>query len=975
MAETLPVRTEQAIVALPEALRALARERTVAVLRAAPTANQPAIEAAAGTLACVVALSDFIARAIAADPALLPDLVASGDLNRGNDPQALSARARAAVAGAADENTLKRALRRLRRREMLRIAWRDLGGLADLNETLAMLSALADACVGVGVDHLTDSLRAECGVPRVPDGTEAKFVVLALGKLGGGELNFSSDIDLMFAYSDDGETGGSGASRPLSNHEFFLRLGQRLIAVLNDITEDGFVFRVDMRLRPHGASGPLAMSFDAMELYYQTHGREWERYALIKARAIAGDIGAGDALIALLQPFVFRRYLDYGAIEAIHELKQKIESELRRRGIESNIKLGPGGIREIEFIGQALQLVRGGREPALRARAIRPVLALLGERKLLPPEAVAELDAAYVFLRNAENRLQMQDDRQTHVLPDDPLARSRLAAAMGFDDWTTFTAALARHMHAVHARFEALFASPRAALPDDPLAGAWHTPGDAASATAALANAGFRDPPAALQRLAHLREGGSLRALSADGRVQLDRLMPHLIAAAARTPDADVALARLTRVIEAIGRRPAYFALLSSHPLALSQLARLLAASHSITDWLAQHPILLDELVDTGALYAPVTRAGLAHELERLIAALPAEDLGARMDRMREFRQAQTLRTAACHLDARLDVEGVCGRLSDLAEVMVAGALTVAGAEHERAHGRPRCADMTDREPGFAVIAYGKLGSRELGYGADLDMIFLYEDCDDPDRSGGQSDGTRPLPNETWFARLAQRIIHVLTTRTAAGLLYPVDMRLRPNGASGLLVTSLSAFRRYQFEQAWTWEQQALIRARAVAGDTGVAGHFESVRAAVLVRPRDADALATEVRAMRARMRDARQPAPAGLFDIKHDAGGLIDIEFMVQYLVLRCAARHTEILAARGSVALLGALAVAGELSAAHTQVLTDAYRHYLSLDLRQKLGEASPDASRTVPLEAAGAHPAQVRKLWQTILNDRGT
>jgi glutamate-ammonia-ligase adenylyltransferase len=979
MPEFLPENAAQAVAALPESLREQAETRLRECLQGCSAHARPAAEAVAGSLARVLALSDFFARSLAADATLLPSLVESGDLLHGDRSAALRLRLDAAMRDAHDDAALKRGLRRFRRREMARIVWRDLGGLADLDETLAMLSALADACVAVAVERVSAALRAEYGIPRAPGGEEAGFVVLALGKLGGGELNFSSDIDLIFAYTADGEIAGR---RALSNHEFFLRLGQRLIAVLNDATEDGFVFRVDMRLRPDGASGPLALSADAMESYYQTHGREWERYAFVKARAIGGDLAAGERLLARLMPFVYRRYLDYSAIEAIHDLKQKIEQELRRKGIEANIKLGPGGIREIEFIGQAFQLVRGGREPELRVRAIREVLARLAERGVLSRAEATELDAAYVFLRNAENRLQMQDDRQTHELPDSPDARVRLATAMGFADWPAFVAQLGRHMRAVHARFEGVFSGPQhAALADDPLARVWGGSMDTASALSALAAAGYRDANAALTLLQALRDGASLRGLSPDGRTRLDRLMPHLIAAAGETDAPDAALARLIRLIEAIGRRPAYFSLLAGNPLALSQLARLASASASIAAWLTSHPILLDELVDPAALYAPWDRARVAGELARILASIPAEDLSTRMDRMREFRQAQTLRCAAADIAGRIGADEVSARLTDLAEIVVAAALEVARAEQVRAHGRPMCvngerseagfADGTEaraarqgwRGCGFAIIGYGKLGSRELGYGADLDMIFLYEDCE-----GGQSDGTRSLPNEMYFARLAQRVIHILTTRTAAGELYPVDTRLRPNGASGLLVTGLSAFARYQRENAWTWEQQALIRARPIAGDAAIREGFERIRVEMLCRERDPAQLQRDVREMRARMRASRQPSPAGFFHVKHDPGGLIDIEFMVQYLALRAARRHPEILGQHGNIGLLHALSAAGELDGASAQALASAYRHYLSLDQRVKLGEANP----VVPMDAAGEHPAGVCAQWQALIGN---
>jgi glutamate-ammonia-ligase adenylyltransferase len=864
---------------------------------------------------------------------------------------------------------------------MVRIAWRDLAGWADLHEVMATLSALADACLEGALSKLHGWAVQKNGEPRGEhSGAPQSLVVLGLGKLGGQELNFSSDIDLIFAYPEEGDVQGRtsvargrtpGAtetvgSRALSNHEFFVRLGQSLIQVLNETTAEGFVFRVDMRLRPNGASGPLVLSFDAMEQYYQAHGRMWERYALIKARVTAGDPAAGAALLKLLHPFVFRKYLDYTAVEEIRGMKAAIHRELLRKGVESNIKLGPGGIREIEFIGQAFQLIRGGRDRALQTRQLMPVLAHLAAEGDLAPPAAKELRAAYEFLRNAEHRLQMIHDQQTQVLPTNDLDRWRVAMGLGFSDWAGFQAALKRHRQRAHEHFESVFVAPQGEAPpadEKGLHAVWAGVLDAAAAGAALERAGFTDTAAALNLLHGLREGAAYSALSAHGRERLDRLVPLLLGAAGLTPEPHITLARLVSLIEAIGRRSVYLALLVENPLALSQLVKLCSASEWIARYLSQHPILLDELMDAVSLYAPLTRADLQAELQSRLARLPGDDLEAQMEALREFHHGHVLRVAAVDVGGALEPEAIGRHLGHIAEVVVAQALTLAFENMASKHGRPTSVQEGETlYPGFAVIAYGKLGSLELGYTSDLDMIFLHgAECE-----GGMTDGERPVANEVFFARLAQRLIHVLTARIGGGILYEVDTRLRPSGRSGMLVTHPAAFREYQKSHAWAWEHQALIRARPIAGEAALSQAFETIRAEVLGQARDPETLRSEVAAMRRRMRAAQAPHDPGQIDLKHDPGGMIDVEFMVQYAVLRWAHDHPELIRHRGNIPLLEALKGCGLLAAAQADLLRDAYRCYLGAEQRLKLRELRP----LVAPSELGDFPAQVGALWREIL-----
>jgi glutamate-ammonia-ligase adenylyltransferase len=908
------------------------------------------------TLPRVFAVSDFVARSGVQQPALLQDLIVSGDLSRGYPSGELVRRVAQALAGVTDEPVLKARLRQLRRREMLRIAWRDLAGWADLDETMASLSEFADACVDGALASLHAWAVEKNGEPKGEHGGKPqRLVVLGLGKLGGQELNFSSDIDLIFAYPEDGETQ---SERTLSNHEFFIRLGQSLINVLNENTADGFVFRVDMRLRPNGASGPMALSFAAMEYYYQTHGRDWERYAFIKARVIAGDREAGAELLKTLKPFVYRKYLDYGTIESIRSMKGMIEREMTRKGMHGNIKLGRGGIREIEFLAQTQQLIHGGREPQLQERRLLSVLPRLVAAGHLNPGTGTALAQAYVFLRNVEHRLQMAADQQTQMLPTDETSQGQLAFASGFADLKTFADELERQRDAVHRHFSQLFhteAGPAEGLDAGGLAAVWQGTMDAETAKKILRDSGYTQPEEALNLVNALREGPMVSAFSTGARARMDRVAPLVLKAAAASDDPLTTLQRLVHLLEAVGRRTVYFALMSENPQVLTQLVRLGSASPWIAHWIAQHPILLDELLDP-SLYELPTPDALQDELRQRLAHIPEEDLELQMEVLREFRHGHVLRVAASDVGPGLAPEQTGAALAAVAESMVAAALELAARDLERKHGVPQCPDR-ETPPGFAVIGYGKLGSRELGYGSDLDMIFLYEGCEE-----GSTHGPRPLPNEAFFARLGQRLIHILTTRTPGGILYEVDMRLRPSGKSGPLVTSLAALREYQRSHAWTWEHQALVRARPVAGSPGLARDFAKVREEVLCLPREPAKLKAEVREMREKMAAAQAPHEAGQTDVKHDPGGIVDIEFMVQYWVLRWAHEHPGLTRHTENIHILEALRAEGLLEAERAELLTQAYRRYLSVEHRLKLMERGSLAN---PAEL-GDWPAKVRQVW---------
>lgn len=901
----------------------------------------------------VWAASAFVARLLQSGSVRL-DAALCADLQRGYGRAEWRRAADTGLRAVGDEDALARALRRWRNREMLRIAWRELAGWAPLEETLADTSRLAEACLE-GALACMETWHAERH-GRLPGGQ--RLVVLGMGKLGAGELNFSSDIDLIFAFPGGGESDGP---RPLAAEEYFTRLGRRLIQVLDARTADGFVFRVDMRLRPFGDSGPLAMSFDAMEQYYQQHGREWERYAFIKAAPVAGDREAGRELLEMLRPFVYRRYLDYGVFESLRDMKQRIMAEVQRRELEDNIKLGAGGIREIEFVGQVFQLIRGGREPRFRRREILPVLHLLEAEGLLGAGDAAALREAYVFLRRVENRLQMWDDRQTHDLPAEPAGRARLARSLGFTDWAACAAALERHRARVHAIFNDVVVVPRQQVRESEselLARAWSGSDEADEL---LRAGGYARPEAVRPVLERLRQAG--RPLGERGRRRLDELVPAALRAAAGTEAPELTFARLAEVLEAVMRRSSYLALLLENRSALAHLTRLCAASKYLTDLVARHPLLLDELIDPRIFQHPPDLARYGRDLEALFRRVEADDLERQMDALREFQQTAVMRVAAADIAGTLPLMRVSDHLTAIAEQIIARALSLSRQHLVARHGEPRCREGgRDRPADFVVVAYGKLGGIELGYGSDLDLVFLHDSAGEAQHT----DGARPLENSVFFMRLTQRLIHLLSTPTAAGVLYEVDTRLRPSGTAGLLVTSLDAFRRYHQEAAWTWEQQALLRARPVAGDIALGERFWALRAELLCRPREPARLAADVLAMRERMRRELGREAGTAFDVKQDPGGLTDLEFLVQYLVLRHAREYPDLVEYPDVIRFIDGLEIHGLLPAADCRALVDAYRDY-----RAHLHHRSLRDAEFPPPQEFAAHRERVRVLWRRLLD----
>ncbi|MCW8971771.1 MAG: bifunctional [glutamate--ammonia ligase]-adenylyl-L-tyrosine phosphorylase/[glutamate--ammonia-ligase] adenylyltransferase [Gammaproteobacteria bacterium] len=918
-----------------------------------------------GELLRVLALSDFVAQTLVREPALLTELMNSGDLHRQYDELHYRRVLGDRLEDCLNEAQLGELLRRYRRREMVRIAWRDLTGHADLVETTADLSNLADAAIDSALALLYRWHCEQWGTPHDADGVPQQLVVLGMGKLGAHELNFSSDVDLIFCYPEDGET--SDGRRSIANQEFFIKLSQALIRTLDSNTAYGFVFRVDMRLRPFGESSALAASFDAMEDYYQVHGREWERYAMIKARVVAGDKQAGAVLMKRLKPFVYRKYVDFGAFESLREMKAMIAREVKRKGMESNVKLGAGGIREVEFIGQAFQLIRGGREPTLQVRRILSVLEALRGFDLLPDFVVDELVTAYLFLRNTEHRLQEFAEQQTHLLPNDELGRQRLAFGMGYEEWSAFEKVLRGHMRRVHEHFEQVFAAPQtehAESDELDLTGVWQGTLDEEQALAALTRAGFAEAEETYRLLQRQHKSRAYLNMSTQGKIRMDQFIPLLLGAVGGTANPDRTLQRLLQVIEAIGRRSAYIALLVENPMALSQLVRLCAASPWIAHHLSHYPQLLDELLDPRSLYAPPQVDAIRNEVRQRLLHLDPEDLEAQMDVLRRVQQAAVLRVAAADVMEAVPLMVVSDHLTEIAEVMVEAAFDLAWRHLVARHGRPLCGDSRVCDTGFAVIGYGKMGGIELGYGSDLDLVFLHSE----ESSGRQTTGDKPIDNAVFYARLGQRMIHILNTRTPAGILYEVDTRLRPSGASGLLVSNIDAFADYQREHAWTWEHQALVRARFISGDAGIAEAFTQLRSEILSRQRDPAPLRREVREMREKMRSQLSKAETGKFDLKQDPGGIADIEFVVQYGVLVWAHEHPRLLQYSDNIRLLECFAECGLMAEADTALLCDAFRVYRRRAHHLTLQEQKAVVDETEFV----AEREGVTRLWRALMEE---
>jgi glutamate-ammonia-ligase adenylyltransferase len=906
----------------------------------------------------VVAASEFAASALIQDPGALAWAVGHLTSQPAHEANAEYERlaATAPTLGGAQE-----LLRRWRRREMLRIAWRDITAAASVPDTLRDVSMLADGCIRAASQAAARHLAPIFGVPRAAGGGESQLVVLGMGKLGGSELNFSSDVDLVFLFDGAGETDGP---RPIDNQDYFTRLGRELIRLLDARTQDGFVFRVDMRLRPFGDSGPLVVSLASLEDYLHHHGRDWERYAWVKARAIVGRTAYETANKEFVRPFVYRRYLDFGVFESLREMKTLIAREVARRDLEEDLKLGMGGIREIEFIVQSVQLVRGGSDHRLQCPSLLAVMPMLKGSKSLSGHEVSELTDAYLTLRKAENAVQMIRDEQQHSIPLEPRDRARVCVNLGVPDWAAAISRIDAARRSVTRQFEALLlGGPEEQRKTGEGALNW-LESESVDVALELAQGGFPAfaIPAVASQLELYRHAAPYRRLDEAGRRRLRVILHRLLNRAASHAAPATVVERVLRVLDSIGARSSYLALLKEQPPALDRLIDVCAISGFLSGQIAGFPLLLDELIDANAFDELPSRQGFVRELEARTERLPADDPERQVEALRTFQKVAVFSTALADLTGRLPLMRVSDRLTDIAELIVQCCMDLAWQQMTKIHGVPLCGESREagRPVKVAVAGYGKLGGWELGYGSDLDLVFLHDSTGEFQ----QTDGTRTVDNGVFFLRLGQRIVHLLTMHSAAGRLYEVDMRLRPNGKGGFLMTGIDAFEQYQHQEAWTWEHQALLRARAVGGDDGLCRRFEAVRRAVLCGSVRRDSLRKDVLEMRERMRRELSRNDPSQFDIKQDPGGIADIEFLVQYWVLGSAAEHPELVIHSDNIRQLEGLALAGIVAADTARWLEETYidyrtiLHHLSLEGGERVVEAGPHAGTR----------AKVREIWRT-------
>jgi [glutamine synthetase] adenylyltransferase / [glutamine synthetase]-adenylyl-L-tyrosine phosphorylase len=833
-------------------------------------------------LKTVLGLSDFIADSLIKQPELLAILYNSGLLVSGERTKLLQEELENNLKATNDESQLHKVLRQFRRKHMVIIAWRELLGQATLEESFKHISFLADQLILQSMNWLYEKQCSEQGTPFNTEGVKQTLYIFAMGKLGGKELNFSSDIDLILTYPEHGET--KGGRRIIANQPFFIKLGQRLIAALHQITEDGFVYRVDMRLRPFGDSGPLVTSFASIEDYYQSHGREWERYAMVKARVIGEEGDYKKELESMLRPFVYRRYIDFSAIESLRKMKAMISAEVRRKGLKDNIKLGTGGIREIEFIAQAFQLIHGGQTLELQCKGLQETLTVIADIDALPEERVKCLLDSYHFLRRVENILQQIGDQQTQTLPTSDLDKCRLIKVMGFNDWDSFYQTLNRVMKNVHDEFNWVIGdSDDDKHANQDLCELWALDLTAQETIHLLIEKGLCDAHATELSaiLLSFKDDISKRPMGNRGQETMAKLLPKIVEKICVYESPAELMKRITDLLLKIMRRTAYLELLNENDGALNQLLKLCYASARISSQLGRHPILLDELLDPQHLYHPTELLNYKQDLRQFMLRIPEEDMEQQMEALRQFKQMQFLRIAAADIVGAIELPKVSDHLTYLSEALMDYVIQIAWAQMVEKFGMPSNIIGTDRK-GFAVIGYGKMGGLELGYGSDLDVVFLHDS-----QIAGQTNGRRAIDNQLFYFRLGQRIIHLFSARTNSGVLYEVDMRLRPSGDSGPLVAGMIGYEKYLRNDAWTWEHQALVRSRAVFSDEVLLNQFNNIRESILSLTRDKKELAKNVSDMRKKMRDHLNRAEPGFFDLKQSTGGMVDIEFIAQYLVL----------------------------------------------------------------------------------------
>ncbi len=877
-----------------------------------------------------------------------------------------------------DEASLHQALRHFRNFHMVRIAWRDLLNLQSIQASLPQVSSLAIELINQANDWLYQSLTPRFGKPQGEHGPQP-LIILGMGKLGGGELNFSSDIDLIFTYANQGET--QGGRKSIEHQQFFIKLAQKLITALNQITADGQVFRVDMRLRPFGESGPLVMHFAAMEDYYQEQGRDWERYAMLKARILNTPDNYTEELASILRPFVYRRYLDFGAIESLRTMKNMIQQEVRRRGLVNNIKLGQGGIREAEFVVQSLQLINGGRAPSLQVQSLQQALNELVRLEILPQEGASKLLHSYLWMRKVEHCLQQFADKQTQLIPETNLDRARLIHVLGYSNFDEFMQALSEHHNTVHEQFLLLV---KEETPDSPqlpmgvpqlVTDLWHLDLSAEEMEPLFTQLAEHyqlafDRPDYNNDFynQYLTFKNTLRTkrIGQKGLSILNHLMPlvfHLIWSG-KAHHHITLQNRVLTVIQAIVGRTAYLQLLWENQGALSQLIRLCDASPWVSEQIARFPLLLDELLNPATLYHPVESSQYADELRQGLLRVEPEDLELQIETLRQFKLSQQLKTAAADISNALPVMQVSDHLTYLAETIIHQVVDLAWHQMSLKHGVPCCETKGLKDThnkGFAVIGYGKMGGWELGYGSDLDLVFLH-DCN----GNLPTNGDKPIESSRFYLKLAQRILHIFTIKTGLGWLYEVDMRLRPSGNSGLLVCHINGYIKYQQQDAWTWEHQAICRARFISGSESLLDSFNALRLQVLSMPREHAELGLEVVKMREKMRDHLAKGNEEKIDLKQDQGGIADIEFIVQFMLLAHTKEHPQLVKWTDNVRVLKDLAKLHILTEQESQQLSEAYLTYRNQSHRLALQNAKLANKNATLIQ----HQQQVVTIWQKYL-----
>ncbi|CCK82485.1 bifunctional [glutamate--ammonia ligase]-adenylyl-L-tyrosine phosphorylase/[glutamate--ammonia-ligase] adenylyltransferase [Desulfobacula toluolica] len=900
----------------------------------------------------VLLFSEYVAASITRNPFIFKEMIESEDLFKSYSKQTYAIKLEKKISIGMDESMAKQILLQTKLYESIRIAWRDLTGNALLEETLCDLSNLADAIVATTMSVIYDSLCESYGMPVDSQGNFQRIIVLGMGKLGAGELNFSSDIDLIFVYPEQGYTNGENI---ISNQEFFTKLCRRFLKFFSAGSHEINFYRLDTRLRPYGDSGPLVMSAAAFEEYYQAQGREWERYAMIKARPIAGDIEAGFKLLKMLNSFIYRRYFDYGSFDSFRDMKHRIMLQVKNKKLKHNIKLGAGGIREIEFFGQLFQLIRGGVEPKLQERKILKVLDLLQIHHCIDETTKNDLKNAYLFLRIVENRLQAYGDLQTHDIPQKPDQQKILALSTGYDSWDDFAGVLNDHMQKVHAHFNLLLVTEEQDKPDKEtqnLKELWSNINDPQFAADAVTISGFKEPKRMLGLLRSLEEHPNTKRLTPNGRKKLARLMPVLLKKISEQNDPDTILSKLIDLIITIERRTCYLSLLIENKKALKSLINLAKKSPWIISFFSKHPALMDELMHPATLYFPPGKKALEKEMQIRMASIPPGDIEFLLEQLCIFRQINMLRVSAADVSGSYPLMKVSDHLTYIAETVLAQVLQISWNIVTQKYGIPEGISGESLDHcGFAIVAYGKVGGLEMGYKSDIDIVFLHTDV-----SGTTHGGEKSIDTIRFYSNLGQRIINALTMHTPAGTLYGADMRLRPGGASGMIVSHIDAFEEYMETQAWTWEHQALIRARPVAGDKLLCSRFNDIRNAVLTKKRDASTLKKEVGDMRERMRDERLTYKKDCFDLKQSRGGIVDIEFLVQHQILKHAHDCPDLIIWTDNIRLLESLDGEGIITGCESERLQNAYLVMRKAIHRLNLQEKSLEIPQTCFSEARG-------------------